>query len=59
MRRPGSTAGTAVFIDDALAGAAAHEMTVEFGPLAGRQIAEYEVEGAGMGQLDIPLSVPN
>ena len=48
-------ADVAVFLDDALTVAAPAQMAVELGSLGLGQVAEYEVEGLGMGQLDVPL----
>jgi hypothetical protein len=48
-------ADVAVFVDDALAVAATGEMAVEAGTPGRGQVAECEVEGLGMGGLDIPL----
>jgi hypothetical protein len=48
-------ADLAVFLDDALAVAAAGEMAVELGTLGRGQVAECEVEGVGAGELDVLL----
>src|SRR5262249_34831114 len=48
-------ADLAVLLDDALAVTATGEMAVELGPPGRDKVAEYEVEGLGMGQLDISL----
>jgi hypothetical protein len=48
-------ADLAVLIDDALAIAAAGQMPVKLGPPGRGQVAEDEVEGLRVGQLDIPL----
>ena len=48
-------ADLAVLVDDGLAVAAAGEMAVELGSLGRGQVAEGEVEGLGMGLLDVPL----
>ena len=45
----------AVLVDDGLAVAATAEMAVELGPLGRGQVAAYEVEGLGVGGLDVPL----
>ena len=42
-------------LDDVLAVAASAEMTVELGYLGPGQVAECEVEGLWMGQLDVLL----
>jgi hypothetical protein len=48
-------ADLAVLVDDALAITAVGQVAIELGPPGRRQVAEDEVEGLRVGQLDIPL----